>query len=132
MYRSPIFKYRWVDLIAEFLQKLEYFPSLLFLTTNHAESLDPAIASRVHLTINYPELNVESRLTIWRNFLDFANPPAALSWEEIEFLSGIELNGRRIKNVVKTAQIMAKTEKRAIRLDDIKKVMRITEGLCLD
>jgi len=119
-------------LLNKFLQKLEYFPSLLFLTTNHVESLDPAIVSRVHLTINYPALNFESRLTIWRNFLDRANPPAALSWEEIEFLSSIELNGRRIKNVVKTAQIMAKREQRAIRVDDIKKVMKITEGLRLN
>ena len=86
----------------------------------------------MHLTINYPALNVESRLTIWRNFLEHANPPAALSWDEIELLSGIELNGRRIKNVVKTAQIMAKREQRAVRLDDIKKVMRITEGVCVD
>ena len=84
------------------------------------------------MTINYPVLNVESRLTIWRNFLDRAFPPAALSWEEIELLSGIELNGRRIKNVVKTAQILAKREQRAVRLDDIKKVMRITEGFRVD
>jgi ATP-dependent 26S proteasome regulatory subunit len=123
---------RCTDVLTEFLQKLEYFPSLLFLTTNHVESLDPAIASRVHLTINYPALDTESRLTIWRNFLDRASPPAALSWEEIELLSKIDLNGRRIKNVVKSAQIMARREQRAVRLNDIKMVMRITEGLLIE
>jgi ATP-dependent 26S proteasome regulatory subunit len=121
---SPVYELTLV----EFLQKLEYFPSLLFLTTNHAESLDPALASRVHLTINYPALNEVSRLSIWRNFLDRANPPAALSWDEIETLAELDLNGRRIKNIVKTAQIMAKREHRAVRLDDIRKVMTITEG----
>lgn len=64
--------------------------------------------------------------------MDRANPPAALSWSEIELLSRIELNGRRIRNVVKTAQIMARREQRAVRLDDIKKVMKITEGLQID
>lgn len=120
------------DLFTAFLQKLEYYQSLIFLTTNVVESLDPAVLSRVHLTINYPDLDEESRNTVWRNFLARVRPAAMVSDAEVEILGKLPLNGRRIKNAVKTAQIMANREDRGVTLDDIRKVMRITEGLTID
>lgn len=97
-----------------------------------AESLDPAVLSRVHLTINYPDLDEVSRNTVWRNFLARVRPSAMVSDADIEMLGKLPLNGRRIKNAVKTAQIMANREHRGVTLDDIRKVMRITEGMTLD
>ena len=44
-------------------------------------------------------------------------------------LAHVEVNARRIRNIAKTAWVMAKREGRLIRFDDIKQVMRITEGL---
>lgn len=112
-----------------FLQKLEYYPSLLFLTTNRPGTLDPALSSRIHLTINYPELSPESRLTIWRNFLGRAKPSACITEEEVRMLAGLELDGRRIKNLVKSAAIMARRDGRGVGLGDLRRVLRITEGV---
>jgi hypothetical protein len=47
-------------------------------------------------------------------------------------LAKIDVNGRRIRNMVKTAKIMAKQQKRGICLDDVRKVMMITEGLTIE
>ncbi len=115
-------------LVARFLQKLEYYPSLLFLTTNRERILDPAIYSRIHLTINYPGLDAPSRRTIWKTFLA-REVNSAVTDGELDCLAEIDINGRRIRNIAKTARIMAKRQKRGISFEDIRHVLRITEGL---
>ncbi|KAJ9134155.1 26S protease regulatory subunit 4-like protein 1 [Pleurostoma richardsiae] len=117
-------------IVSRFLQELEYYPSLLFLTTNREKVLDPAIYSRIHLTINYPALDVPSRQAIWHNFLE-REPGSAVSNAEVKVLAAVEVNGRRIRNIIKTARIMAKRERRGICFDDIRRVMKITEGLAI-
>ncbi|VBB84804.1 Putative Nucleotidase [Podospora comata] len=118
-------------LVARFLRELEYYPSLLFLTTNRERVLDPAIYSRIHLTINYPALDLSSRLAIWKTFLGMEEGEFAstVTDEEFDTLASIETNGRRIKNITKTARMMAKRYDRGITFEDIRNVMRITEGL---
>lgn len=116
--------------VTRFLQELEYYPSLLFLTTNREKVLDPAIYSRIHLTINYPALDGPSRRAIWKTFLD-RETVGSMPFDDAELdrLAQMDVNGRRIRNIVKTAKIMAKRANRGLRFDDIKHVMRITEGL---
>ncbi|KAL0936383.1 uncharacterized protein CTRU02_208598 [Colletotrichum truncatum] len=114
-------------MVSRFLRELEYYPSLLFLTTNRERCLDPAVYSRIHLTINYPALDQPSRLKIWQTFLE--KNGSNMSKSELEALSEIEVDGRRIRNIVKTSGIMANREGRPIRFDDVRKVMKITEGL---
>ncbi|KAI9147175.1 26S proteasome regulatory subunit [Paramyrothecium foliicola] len=117
-------------IVNRFLQELEYYPSLLFLTTNREKVLDPAIYSRIHLTINYPALDTQSRRQIWSTFL--ARTSSAVSATELDVLAGVQLNGRRIRNIVKTAGIMTKQQQRAICFDDVKSVIRITEGIVIE
>ncbi|KAI8309739.1 hypothetical protein K4K61_001381 [Colletotrichum sp. SAR11_59] len=114
-------------LVSRFLRELEYYSSLLFLTTNREKSLDPAVHSRVHLTINYPALDEPSRQKVWMTFL--GKTRSKLSNEELAALSSIEIDGRKIHNIVKTASIMARRDGRSVRFDDIRKVMKITEGI---
>ncbi|KAJ0371501.1 hypothetical protein COL26b_009590 [Colletotrichum chrysophilum] len=114
-------------LVSRFLRELEYYPSLLFLTTNREKSLDPAIHSRVHLTINYPALDEPSRKKVWMTFLGTTG--SNLSNENLAALSRIEVDGRKIRNIVKTAGIMARRDGRSVTFDDIRKVMKITEGI---
>jgi hypothetical protein len=85
----------------------------------------------VDLTINYPNLDFLSRLTIWRNFLFGRGLDTEISAKELEMLAQIELNGRRIKNVVKTSLVMAQNQGRGLRYEDVQKVLKITEGLTL-
>ncbi|KAM0271901.1 hypothetical protein ACHAQH_008925 [Verticillium albo-atrum] len=118
-------------LVSRFLTELEYYPSLLFLTTNRERVLDPAVYSRIHLTINYPALDAPSRTKIWTTFLSHGTE-SSISDRELEVLANIDVNGRRIRNIVKTTKIMAKRAERPICFDDVKKVMRITEGLVIE
>ncbi|CRK46653.1 hypothetical protein BN1723_016699 [Verticillium longisporum] len=118
-------------LVSRFLTELEYYPSLLFLTTNRERVLDPAVYSRIHLTINYPALDAPSRTKIWTTFLSHGTE-SSISERELEVLANIDVNGRRIRNIAKTTKIMAKRAGRPICFDDVKKVMRITEGLIIE
>jgi hypothetical protein len=49
--------------------------------------------------------------------------------EEIRTLAGLELDGRRIKNLVKSAGIMARRQGRGVEMEDLRRVLRITEGV---
>jgi SpoVK/Ycf46/Vps4 family AAA+-type ATPase len=42
------------SLVSVFLRALEYFPGLLFLTTNRGGTFDEAILSRVHVILHFP------------------------------------------------------------------------------
>ncbi len=115
-------------MVSRFLQELEYYPSLLFLTTNREKVLDPGIYSRIHLTINYPGLDIPSRRQIWSTFLD-REESSTVSEADLDSLAQIDVNGRRIRNITKTSRIVAKKAGRGISIEDIKNVMRITEGV---
>ena len=52
-----------------FLRHLEFFRSVMFLTNNRVKTIDPAFDGRIHLTIKYPAPSFESRLPIWKTFL---------------------------------------------------------------
>jgi len=114
--------------VSQSLRELEYYPSLLFLTTNREKVLDPAVNSRIHLTIRYLELDKESRVKIWKTFLS-REENSTVTEEECDSLGDININRRKIKNITKTARIMAKRAGHGIFYSDIKNVMRITKGL---
>jgi SpoVK/Ycf46/Vps4 family AAA+-type ATPase len=48
-----------------FLRILEYYPGILFLTTNRVGSFDDAFRSRLHMTLYYPKLNLDQTLQIY-------------------------------------------------------------------
>ncbi|KAI3391834.1 hypothetical protein diail_6711, partial [Diaporthe ilicicola] len=119
------------QLVSVFLRLLEYYEGVMFLTTNRIESFDPAFESRIHLTINYPKLDQKSRLHIWRTFVSLAaetGSSSGLDEESMLRLAESELNGRQIKNVVKTARLLAAGDKVPLRLDHIETVMRVKRG----
>ena len=81
---------------------------MLFLTTNRGEAIDTAFQSRIHLTLQYPELSFDARYHIWEQFLA-RTPSNAVSGDEISKLAELQLNGRQIKNTVKTALLLARS-----------------------
>jgi len=42
----------------------------MFLTTNRVQTFDAAFQSRIHISLEYPELDAKSRKTVWQNFLN--------------------------------------------------------------
>ncbi|KAF5613872.1 TOB3 (member of AAA-ATPase family) [Fusarium subglutinans] len=116
-------------LVSIFLRLLEYFEGVMFLTTNRVSAFDPAFESRIHLTIHYPNLDYTSRLHIWKTFVNIDNNRSGLSGDELDELAGVELNGRQIKNVVKTARLLATHERTELAMSHISTVLRIKKGL---
>lgn len=60
-------------LVSIFLRVLEYYEGIMFLTTNRVRTFDAAFQSRIHISIEYPELDTKSRKKVWRNFLEQHN-----------------------------------------------------------
>lgn len=56
-------------LVSIFLRVLEYYEGIMFLTTNRVQTFDAAFQSRIHISLDYPELSIESRKQVWKNFL---------------------------------------------------------------
>ena len=94
----------------------------MFLTTNRIGSFDEAFKSRIHLAVMYPALSPASRKSLWETFLRKASPGSSLGWldpESLERISSVDLNGRQIKNIARTAAALAAGEETAIRLSHI-------------
>ena len=101
-----------------FLRILEYYPGILFLTTNRVGYLDDAF-----LTLFYPKLNKKQTTKIWEMNLDRLddlnnerarkgqlridfNRKKILRWVEVN-RKDLEWNGRQIRNAFQTAIALA-------------------------
>lgn len=86
-------------LVSIFLRVLEYYEGIMFLTTNRVQTFDSAFQSRIHISLNYPNLSIESRRSIWSNFLAQMPGQHNISEAQLGSLSYMDMNGRQIKNV---------------------------------
>lgn len=94
-------------LVSIFLRTLEYYEGILFLTTNRLSNIDGAFQSRIHISMQYPNLAAESRKAIWKNLLENSKMPHDMSDADLSNLSEANLNGRQIKDVLKAGQLLA-------------------------
>jgi AAA+ superfamily predicted ATPase len=93
------------ELVSIFLRELEYFKGIIFLTTNLYSTIDAAFRSRVNIHLLFQTLPFSSRLLLWQKFLSrlpAEDVKAKLTEKEMEELAKWELNGREIKNAIKT------------------------------
>jgi hypothetical protein len=82
----------------------------LILTTNRIGAFDPAFKSRIHLAIKYNPLTKAFRRDLWCAFVIRASKDTWPDWMDnacLDQLSVPELNGRQIKNIVRTAQALS-------------------------
>ncbi|KAF2626462.1 hypothetical protein BU25DRAFT_411857 [Macroventuria anomochaeta] len=90
----------------------------MFLTTNRATTLDAAFESRIHPTLESPVLSEENRLKIWQTFVatnaNISSYNSALAEEDLMRLAKIQINRRQIKDIVKTAKLLAKQKQRPL------------------
>ncbi|KAK2762446.1 AAA family ATPase [Colletotrichum kahawae] len=109
-------------LVAVFLRVLEYYTGILFLTTNRIGDLDEAFASRIQMSLHYPELNELKTLKVFRLHLDLIEQRFKKQGRTITFdISSVEdfasqhyndqpfnrWNGRQIRNACHTALALA-------------------------
>ena len=107
----------------------------MFLTTNRIGSFDAAFKSRIHLAIKYPPLSHASRRDLWKTFIFRAAPESDLDWVNmgsLERLANKELNGRQIKNTVRTAHALAVSQNESIKFAHINLALRAMEAFELD
>ncbi len=95
-----------------FLRSLEYYRGLLFLTTNRIHAIDPAFKSRIDLILPYGDLDEQARRKVWVNFIGLLPAGAiALTDDDYDELAKVDMNGREIKNTVKTSLVLAAVDK---------------------
>jgi len=111
-------------LVSIFLRTLEYYEGILFLTTNRIDNIDAAFQSRIHVSLAYPDLSLESRRHIWQNL---TKQLIMQGWGErdLDEVAEIELNGRQIKNVLKSAALLSARKKEPLSRKYIDMVLAI-------
>ncbi|KAH9931581.1 uncharacterized protein B0H18DRAFT_1208888 [Fomitopsis serialis] len=91
-------------MVAVFLQHIEYYRDISFLTTDRVKVFDPAFLSRIHVALRFHELSKEAKLKIWQAFLQKVHV-RNLTSDELDNLVGREVNGRQ--NATRTAISLA-------------------------
>jgi hypothetical protein len=104
---------------------LEYYSGILFLTTNRVGDFDEAFASRIHISLYYPELGKEETMDVFRlNLKLIANRFTSQHRKFVSDDMGIgsfiqnyydrnpfdRWNGRQIRNACQTAVALAEFE----------------------
>ena len=95
-------------LVSIFLRVLEYHRGLMFLTTNRLADIDAAFESRIHLSLRYKELDPAARMTVWKERLAaVGGGRGGFGEEQVQRFAKVEMNGRQIKNAVRSAKVLA-------------------------
>ncbi|KAK8043847.1 P-loop containing nucleoside triphosphate hydrolase protein [Apiospora phragmitis] len=103
-------------LVSVFLRMLEYYQGILILTTNRVDCFDTAFKSRIHLAIRYPPLSISSRRVLWHAFLRKVSEQTANELKSngaLEKFASEPLNGRQIKNLIRTASALVINDEEA-------------------
>jgi hypothetical protein len=137
------------ELVSIFLRELEYFRGIIFLTTNLYDTIDTAFRSRVNIHLLFQPLPPDARVVLWRKFLDRLPPVAvvdehgrpvcdgdgkeqlrpmahALDSEDMKELGLYALNGREIKNAIKTVKSWCECKGYEITLSRLESAIKVT------
>lgn len=116
-------------LVSIFLRELEYFDGILFLTTNRPGDIDEAFRSRIHISIGLKALDAAERRKVWAVFikdLDLSDKEkAALLQHVTDKFDGDKLNGRQIRNSIRTALALAQLKKEKVTAEHLDRVVSI-------
>lgn len=99
-------------MVCIFLKFLEYHDSIIFLTTNRLNTIDPAIKSRINMFLAYDELDTKMRKQVWKSLL--GKGKIQVSEDTLKALSEHKLNGRELRNYLKLVISIHKEEKKEI------------------
>lgn len=98
---------------------------------NRATAIGNAFQSRIHFSLQYPELDLPGRRTVRQNFIKMAKRSAKLKLdideESLETLTELQLNGRQIKNSMSVAQTVALKRGKPLTLETIRMAMKLSQ-----
>lgn len=111
-------------IVGVFLRTLEYYKGLMFLTTNRADLVDDAIASRCVARIEYARPSAGDLARIWTVLSETAG--AKLSPKDIAKLLDAfpHLSGRDVKNLLKLGMMVSAAKGKAVDVKTIEFVKR--------
>ncbi|MDI1487539.1 MAG: hypothetical protein OHK93_006809 [Ramalina farinacea] len=117
-------------LVSVFLRNLEYFDGIMILTTNRVGVIDEAFQSRLDVALALEPFTINERTDVWFNFIE--DLPPQISEKERDLLrrevkkvwSHKDLNGRQIKNCVKTASVLAKQHDENVNVKHIRTTIK--------
>jgi SpoVK/Ycf46/Vps4 family AAA+-type ATPase len=111
------------SLVAVFLNQLEYFQGVMFLTTNRDTDIDEAIDSRIHIRLQYDALDAEGRARIWETQLTRDKCPVALDRQAfVDLGHEYSINGREIQNLAHIARRLSLQRKEPLTLGTIRAI----------
>jgi AAA+ superfamily predicted ATPase len=113
-FHSQVFSRMSVNSKAAFLQTLEYFNGIMFMTTNRIGTMDHAFQSRIQYATEYTPLSTNTRRKIWKVFIERLENDDSREdlLDDMDYLKNLKLNGRQIRNAMKLAQSLAIQESR--------------------
>ncbi|KAI0907575.1 hypothetical protein F4823DRAFT_602608 [Ustulina deusta] len=114
------------SIVSVFLRVIEYYSGILFLTTNRVGDFDEAFASRIHMSLYYPPLDLDATISVFdlnmnrleRKFAGRGNIKLEIKRSSIiayatthwNSYPGARWNGRQIRNACQTALALAESE----------------------
>ncbi|KAJ5723737.1 hypothetical protein N7488_001772 [Penicillium malachiteum] len=105
------------ELVSIFLRLLEYYECKLLTLLG--------IVPRTSI-LRYPDLSEAVRRQIWTQFIS-TTAIKVLSNDELDSASRITLNGRQIKNVIRTAHLLAQYENSPLKFEHIQMVLNMKD-----
>jgi len=111
--------------VATFLRVVEAHEGIIFLTSNHAGSIDEAMRSRVSIVLDYQSAKRALRQTIWTNLSAAIQGGDKLNHARLAWWP---LNGREIKHTLKISAMIAEEGKTGVTTEAIVKVLRDNYG----
>ena len=118
-------------MVCVMLRIMEYFPGILFLTTNSKiDQLDPAIVSRLTCTLHYEGLDEDGRYKVFSAAIQRVKE-AQIDAVDLKLLakSSQGVNGRQIKNAVQLAAALSMFENTPLKLEHLKETLSMTTSM---
>jgi hypothetical protein len=94
-------------IVGVFLRTLEYYAGVLFMTTNRADLVDDAVASRCLARIDYAVPSPADQARIWGVLTNTAGVPMSDAEIAATVKENPGLSGRDVKNLLKLASMVA-------------------------
>lgn len=121
------------SLVAVLLRNLEYYEGIIILTTNRITSLDAAVESRIHLAIQYRDFQRPHMQKIFATFLkridDSHIRDRESTTEEIfKIVKMAKLNGRQIRNIIMSAQLLAEADKTKLEAHHVEEALEAMQN----
>ena len=94
------------SIVSVMLRLLEYHDGVVFLTTNRIQHFDPAVLSRVTISIAFTDLSPAERERVWHLLLSSSGVDESCI-QVRQIAQRYDMNGRSIKNSLRLAMSLA-------------------------